>query len=66
MGSAEQWVAVERCHCGGWFDPDYYGECRRCRGAYVAALNTVRRVFPGARIVGVPGFPYESSVRGDD
>ena len=57
MSSAEQ-CGPERCHCGGWFNAAMYVECKGCRDAYVAALNAVRQVFPGARIVGIPGFPY--------
>jgi len=34
-----------------------YDECKRCRTAYAAALNIVRQIFPGARIVGTPGIP---------
>ena len=56
MNSAE-WCGPERCRCGGWFNPAMYAECKSCRDAYVQALNTVRQVFPGARIIGVPGWP---------
>jgi hypothetical protein len=38
----------QRCHCGGWFNPHMYAECKRCCDAYVKALNTVRQAFPGA------------------
>lgn len=37
-----------------------YAECKRCRTAYVEALNVVRQVFPGARIIATSGIPQIS------
>lgn len=48
----------KRCHCGGWFNPDWFDECKRCRDAYAAALRVVRAIFPGARIIATPGLAY--------
>ena len=49
----------QRCHCGrGWFNPQLYGECARCRHALIEAISTVRRACPGARTVGTPALPY--------
>jgi hypothetical protein len=51
---------AEQCHCErGWFNPSMYGECARCRHELVAAINVIRQVLPGARIVGTPVLPYE-------
>jgi hypothetical protein len=47
-----------RCHCArGWFNPEVYDECTRCRRALVDAINAARGLL-GGRIVGTPSFPY--------
>jgi hypothetical protein len=54
----------QRCHCGrGFFNPDIYDECARCRRAFVDAINAARRVL-GARIIGTPSFPHPLFSRG--
>jgi hypothetical protein len=45
-----------RCHCGGWFNPDMYAECLRCRTALAEAVAAVRREL-GARVIGTPSIP---------
>jgi hypothetical protein len=51
------------CHCAGeWFNPKFYSEGKRCRDAYVQALNVVRSVL-GGRIVGAPGIPQATAAQ---